>query len=330
MKTRILAAVAFILLFTPLSASAEIKLDGTFVARQVCLATQNIKAGDNPGDVMTEVDRAYEFFAKNREPAIHYWIGTKGSDPVRCWVAISCGERMVPAGAATGDSSTPDDQSLGDGSDFAQNLLAVSWEPAFCQLNKKKSECVSQTVERYDATHLSLHGRWPQLFGNFHCGVPAEHKALDDGKRYGDLAALELSQETRTVLDRVMPGTQSFLRRHEWTKHGSCLRDSDQEGYFKISLALMETLNAYVVRDLMAAHIGKELTTEAIRKAFDDAFGQGAGARVEVRCDGGMLTELWISLAGDAATETLSDLIHAADAVDGGGCKGGLVDLAGF
>ena len=129
-----------------------------------------------------------------------------------------------------------------------------------------------------------------------------------------------------------MPGTQSFLQRHEWTKHGSCFANSDQEAYFRVSLRMVEALNASPVRALLAAHIGKEVSGEAIRDAFDDAFGEGAGARVAIDCSGKLIGEFRIALRGDAGKETLADLVHAAHPVppSASDCDGGLVDPAGF
>ena len=334
MTIRISAVFAAVLVLLPFSARAEIPLVGSFIARKACPATQNIKAGDNPGKVMTEVGRAYPILAKNREKATHYWIVTKGPEPVRRWVAVSCGDHMVRADTAADNDNGPVNAgpAAAPPDDQLEFLLAASWEPAFCQTHQQKPECVSQSEDRFDATHLSLHGLWPQPYGNFYCGVPADQKALDEAKRYDELAALDLSPETRAALERVMPGTQSLLQRHEWTKHGSCFANSDQDGYFRASLALMEALNASPVRDLLAANIGKRVSGKAIRAAFDEAFGQGAGSRVALDCSDDLIGELRIALRGDATKEGLADLIHAAHPVppEASDCDGGIVDRAGF
>src|SRR3546814_10932851 len=50
-------------------------------------------------------------------------------------------------------------------------VLAVSWQPAFCETRPAKPECVTQDEDRFDASHFALHGLWPQPRGNVYCGV---------------------------------------------------------------------------------------------------------------------------------------------------------------
>jgi len=120
-------------------------------------------------------------------------------------------------------------------------ILAASWQPAFCQTNQKKAECATQSGERYDATNFSLHGLWPMR--QDYCGVPAEQKAADKDGQWTDLPAVDLTAETKTALDKAMPGTQSGLERHEWIKHGTCTKMSADD-YFATAIHLMGDLNA--------------------------------------------------------------------------------------
>jgi ribonuclease I len=68
--------------------------------------------------------------------------------------------------------------------------------------------------------------------------------------------------------------------------------------YFEDSLKLLDALNRSGVRDLFAGNIGRELSGDDIRAAFDRSFGAGAGQRVRVSCknDGGrrLIVELTI------------------------------------
>src|SRR3546814_1497468 len=41
-------------------------------------------------------------------------------------------------------------------------VLAVSWQPAFCETRPAKPECVTQDEDRFDASHFALHGLWPR------------------------------------------------------------------------------------------------------------------------------------------------------------------------
>ncbi len=88
------------------------------------------------------------------------------------------------------------------------------------------------------------------------------------------------------------------------------------------------------MRELFAANIGKSLSQDEIRGAFDAAFGTGAGERVRVACeDDGrrrIITELTIGLYGTPGqTPNLGKLMRAARPTDGG-CEGGTVDAVGL
>lgn len=212
-------------------------------------------------------------------------------------------------------------------------VLAASWQPAFCETRPRKPECRSQTETLFDARYFSLHGLWPQPRANIYCGVSARDRQADKRGRWDRLPALRLSPETRAELDEVMPGTQSLLQRHEWIKHGTC-HDGDAEDYYRDSLRLMAALNASGVQDLFEASIGKRLSAQAVRAAFDAAFGPGAGARVKLSCvgDGGrrLIREITIGLKGALDEEArFADLILAAPPTSPG-CPGGIVDPVGL
>jgi ribonuclease T2 len=212
-----------------------------------------------------------------------------------------------------------------------QYVLAVNWQPGFCEYRADREECLDQHAGRYDATHFSLHGLWPQI-GEY-CDVPVREIDADLEGLWGDLPEVELPAAMRTELHRVMPGTRSDLDRHEWIKHGTC-HGGDMADYFGDSLVLMAALNASPVRELFAANIGARLTRAEIEAAFDAAFGAGAGERVRILCqrDGErlLIRELTIGLTGEiGAPEDFSELILSARPTDPD-CNGGVVDAAGL
>lgn len=210
-------------------------------------------------------------------------------------------------------------------------ILAVSWQPGFCETQPGKPECVSQTPARADARQFSLHGLWKQRAS--YCGVAEAAMAADKAGRWRDRPALPLSPETAGRLKTAMPGMQSGLERHEWIKHGSC-SGLDAEAYFRRSLDLLDALNASPVAALFAGRIGRTLTADEIRAAFDSAFGKGAADRVKMRCarDGErrVITELTIGLSPSATgTASLAEAIAGAGST-GFGCDSGVVDAAGL
>ncbi|WP_157944575.1 ribonuclease T2 family protein [Mangrovicella endophytica] len=211
-------------------------------------------------------------------------------------------------------------------------LLAASWHAAFCETTPRARDC--RSGGRADG--FSLHGLWPQPRSNEFCGVPARLVAADRSGPWRQLPEPELSARVRRDLDRVMPGTVAELHRHEWLRHGTCY-GGDANRYFADAVALIDALNASPVRDLFRRAVGQRLEARAVQSAFDRAFGTGAGERVRLACerDGGrmIITELQIGLVGpakaDAGRADLAAMLRAARP-ERGGCRGGIVDPAGF
>lgn len=324
MKRLVAAALALLALgLNPVF--AQTKISGTFTASKACPALQSIKKTTNPGNVTTTVGTGYKLIGANKQPATYYWIVVPGATPDYRWVAADCGAAEIgsataaPA-AATNSPGTP------------QYVLAISWEPAFCEAMPDKAECKAETASSFEATNFALHGLWPQPRSSQYCGVSAADKASDNAHNWAALPEVNLSAENRTALDKVMPGTQSDLERHEWITHGTCY-GADADTYFQAAIALADAINASPVRDLFAMHIGQPLTLADIRAAFNRAFGDGTGDRVRVACqtDGKrrLIEELTIGLSGTVGHfEDLGALILAAPATDGG-CPGGIVDAVG-
>ncbi len=220
-----------------------------------------------------------------------------------------------------------DGQSSG-GSAGNEYVLAVSWQPGFCQTHQSKTECESQTVGRFDATHFTLHGLWPQPRNNVYCGVSNVNKRLDETRAWSQRPPLGLTDTTLADLAVTMPGVASFLQRHEWFKHGSCY--GAPEEYYKDSLVLMDQLNDSAVRDLFADNVGQTITGKQIRDSFDETFGDGSGDKVMIDCNSGMITELQINLKGEIEVTTKLDELLAAGAANDKGCGRGLVGAVGF
>lgn len=211
-----------------------------------------------------------------------------------------------------------------------QYVLAISWQPAFCETAEHRPECRSQTADRFDASHFTLHGLWPQRVD--YCDVSRTDQLADREGDWSALPAPELGKATAAKLLEMMPGTQSGLERHEWLKHGTCYGEP-ADAYFADALALLDAVNASAVRDLFARSIGKELTQKQVRDAFDVAFGRGAGQRVRLACerDGNrrIITELTIGLTGEITAPADYRRLTMAARPTNGGCDAGIVDPVG-
>jgi ribonuclease T2 len=276
---------------TPMPASAFDARSGTFVADEACVATVRIK--DRAGEAL-EAGASYQVLGVNRADATHYQLRLPDGGGDR-WVPVTCGH-LLGAGGSDGHGSGP----------RPEYVLAVSWQPAFCEAHADKPECASQEPGRFDATHFTLHGLWPQ--------------------------PLELTPATRAALDEAMPGTRSALDRHEWLRHGTCYGTSPEE-YVQDALNLLAQLNDSAVRTVMAGRIGGQVTAGQLAQAFDASFGSGAGRRVTMACDRDgrrrLVVELRLSLAGEVTpTSALGDLLAAAPEAPRE-CDAGVIDPVG-
>ncbi len=210
-------------------------------------------------------------------------------------------------------------------------ILAVSWQPGFCETRPNRKECTGQTAERYDATHFSLHGLWPMK--KSYCGVAADIRARDKKGDWLELPQLAMAEDTAAKLLVAMPGTQSGLDRHQWLRSGTCQGGTAQD-YFALQLRFLDELNGSAVRTLFADRLGRDVTEGEVKQAFDASFGNGAGDRVRMRCQKAgarsVVTGLTIGLSGDiSASAGLSTLILAAGDTDFK-CRNGTVDAAGI
>jgi ribonuclease T2 len=332
------SSLAALAILVPVAAAGYVQLEGRFVAEGRCEALLSKNDRTNPGKVRIEPGKAYEIIAINKAGGDHYEIRVPGA-PVseRRWVEIGCG-RHVEAGTArhveTGERMPAKAPQVTESRD---NLLVLSWQPAFCEAQPDTRECRALNARRlpHAEARLSVHGLWPQPEGNAYCDVPEEVEELDRGGRWSGLPEPALAAETRAALDEAMPGAASFLDRHEWIKHGSCHRDpAGAEGYFADTLRLTEEVNGSPVADFLARNIGEEVETADIAALFDRAFGRGAGERVRFLCirDGrdNLLHEMRIALRGVIRPETgLAELMLAARPVRRG-CARGVVDPAGL
>jgi ribonuclease T2 len=309
-------------------ASTQVKMQGSFVASKTCPVLQSIKKGTNTGNVSVAVGNSYKLLGKNQEQASHYWIEVPEAAPKQRWVAADCGVVSAPSDTVripvTPKTKTND----------PFYVLAMSWQPAFCEGLPKKVECRKQTAASYEATHFALHGLWPQPRREVFCGIDKALAEADDNHRWEQLPAPELSAETRAALDQVMPGTQSNLDRHEWIKHGSCYLNGEAEAYFRDSIRVMAAVNASPVQAFVATNVGKKIQTADLRAKFDEAFGKGAGQRIRVACkdDGAreLIVEVTLGLKGSISSGIpVADLILASSPTDAG-CPAGIIDPVGL
>ncbi len=299
------------LIATPSVASE--KMSGVFTVSKSCEAYRSIRKQSNP--VELEKGKAYTVRAKNKPAPSHYLIDIP-KQSVPSWVSVDCGSLK---GGAVVSSAPKSSKSKGN-----EYLLALSWQPGFCSTHGSKKECKRADSGDHSAKNLSLHGLWPQPRDNAYCGVSEADKAIDRRGRWDLLKKLDLSSDTVKALSVAMPGYLSALQRHEWIKHGTCY-SKDAETYYKDSIRVTNEFNESPVGALFASNKGRSLRLKDIRKAVAKSFGDQAASRVSLRCGRrDQITELWIGMKGDAANDSMKDLMAAGKAPSSN-CQSGLV-----
>lgn len=208
----------------------------------------------------------------------------------------------------------------------SQNILAISWQNSFCQLHKRRKECLDRDENYFGSREFLLHGLWPQPRNNQYCSVGKREIGRDKNKQWSKLEELELNPKIRAKLEVLMGGYISYLHRHEWIKHGTCYGTNSNE-YYKKSMELLQEVNYSKVGEYFANNINQIVNIKDIRRIFDKEFGKGAGEKVNMRCKNGLITELWLNIGG--GDETLSTLLKKGQKAQNK-CNKGEVDAVGF
>ncbi|MEH6457890.1 MAG: ribonuclease T2 [Cocleimonas sp.] len=320
--------ILFLMLMGLCSFSLNIQakdIGGCFQATQSCEAFQSFRKKTNPGNVRLNEDIQYKVLESSKKMKA-YRVEVNGIDKSARWVTKNCGDWLKSC--TINKEQVSDKKYKKKHKKSQQYLLALTWQPAFCEDRPRKKECRTQTTNRYDAKHWSLHGLWPQPRNNTYCGVGDIDKGIDRNKRWHLLEPVKLSQKTAQALAFTMPGMASNLHRHEWIKHGTCY-GKNANNYYADSIYLTEQINNSAVGALFSRNVGKRVSLKEVRQRFDQAFGKGTGKKVNLRCDRkGLISELWINLSGNI-TNKISMASLLENAIDAGSsCKVGKVDRA--
>lgn len=326
---RILIAILSLSLWAA-PAYAQIPLNDSFTAKSNCPAVQSIRQGNNSGNIKLTPGKTYPVVGKNQDRPSHYLLEIDGAEPTQRWVARQCGQLLS-------ETAVDDRSGSNNSSGRKEYVLALSWQPSFCETKPDKTECRTQTADRFDATNLTLHGLWPAGRNSTYCGVSGSLRKIDSDNRWGELPPINLSAATAKALAEKMPGFSSNLQLHEWYKHGTCY-GANPDRYFQDSMRLQEQVNRSQVRELFVNNIDNIITAPEIQASFDSSFGTGAGKKVAIECKrdidedkANLVTELQINLAGKInASTSFADLIAAGKNMRKDSCLQGEVDRAGF
>ncbi|PTL76526.1 ribonuclease T [Vitiosangium sp. GDMCC 1.1324] len=338
-------ALGVLLVLGHTTAWASVPGSGTLKAEKDCEAFVSKKKKNNPDKTRLEVGDAYVILEVNRpEQPDWYRVRVEEANPPERWVQASCGT-LTEGGPTTppvvndGSSEPPDSSRRGGGGGGLCStpglqdsfVLALSWQPAFCESHRSKKECGASFPTTFQsAGNFTLHGLWPNREA---CGTnygDCEHRSKP--REFCDYPDVGLDPEVAKALGQVMPGTASCLERHEWFKHGTCQQDWTPSEYFEEAMNLAQQFNDSGMSKYMALNMGKQIAREDFLAQVDNALGAGARERLHLGCAGGKLTDLSIALpAHIAAGSKLSELIQTTPPDFRSNCPARiLIDAVGF
>ncbi len=273
-------------------------------ATKECKAYNNMKHTSNTNNIELKVGKKYRILQTNKGQILTL---IEGERVAQRWVDESCfldvskkiEEKKSTIRTTTNESKSSNKEKVKQvtlaESTSKQNLLALSWQNAFCQTHQYKKECKSMSIKDFGATHFVLHGLWPQPRNNQYCNVSKKEIGKDKNKQWNKLNDLDLNSTVRKELSTLMPGYSSNLHKHEWIKHGTCY-GTDANSYYFNAMILLTQVNESALQKYFKLNIGKQVRLKEIRKVVDNAFGKGTGEHVTMNCNRGLITELWFHI----------------------------------
>ncbi|MCK4442724.1 MAG: hypothetical protein KAU90_12020, partial [Sulfurovaceae bacterium] len=284
--------ISSIILALPLVAISK-KVEVYEKAIKSCPAYNNMKHTTNTNSIKLKVGEKYRILDQKKGQILTL---IKGERIAQRWVDENCfyNQKSTSKNIKTTIKTSK------------QNLLAISWQNAFCQTHQYKKECKSMKKGDFASSHFVLHGLWPQPRNNQYCNIDKKQIGMDKNKQWNRLNKLDLTPKVREDLKKYMTGYSSNLHLHEWVKHGSCY-GTDASKYYSDAINLLQQVNSSKVQKYFANHIGNSVKLSDIRKIFDSEFGKGTGDKVTMNCNRGLITELWLHLG--SGSDKLSELL---------------------
>jgi ribonuclease T2 len=323
MSARMSAALRVLLIVFGIScasASWADKAKGVFSAQQSCPAYVSKNKLTNPDHIQLQVGVNYETLEVNRsDRPSWYRIVMPGANPKERWVSADCGQFKSKGGNGGNGVGSSACKTAGQADSY---VLALSWQPAFCETKPQKPECQIADADSYQARHFTLHGLWPN---KRQCGIRYEFCGEVSAQKdnFCDYPEVSLDPDSHASLAEVMPSVKagSCLERHEWHKHGTCQTTRSMEEYFDLSVDLARQFNESGMAYFMNRRIGQQVRTKDFLNRLAAVLGAAAPERVKLRCEQGMLVEVQMNLIAELMLgEDLEKLMANAPAQSGSNC----------
>lgn len=324
-----LIAVMLAIYVVSIDVWASVPVNGTLIATASCEAYISKNKHTNPDHAKLVVNQGYAVVEVNKaDNPTWYRLNIPHATPRERWVADYCGVADVQIGKngrGNNKCSTPGFED--------SYVLALSWQPSFCETHRDKPECKAADKKSYQARNFTLHGLWPN---RHECGINYEFcgEVRSTSDDFCDYPALILVTEVRNNLEQVMPSAAagSCLQRHEWFKHGTCQTEWSIDEYFNVAIDLTKQFNESGIGYFMSRNIGEIVTEDEFIKRVDCAHGKNTHKSIELKCKGKDLVDVYIYLTVNInEKDDLGDLVNNADRDFKSNCGGSFkVDPIGF
>lgn len=322
-------AVIIAIFFASNDVLASVPANGTLLATQSCEAYVSKNKRTNPDYAKLRVNQSYAVIEANKtDNPSWYRLNVPDAVPRERWVADHCGVADIQIGKKSRINYECSAPGLED-----SYVLALSWQPSFCEIHRDKPECQVTDKQSYQARNFTLHGLWPS---KRECGINYGFCGEVRAKpiNFCDYPALALYTEVRNNLKQVMPSAAagSCLQRHTWFKHGVCQTQWSVDEYFDVAIELTRQFNASGLSHFMSHNIGEMVTEDAFIKRINDAYGRNTHKSIELKCNGKNLVDVYIYLTDNInRKKDLRDLFNNADREYKSNCGGSFrVDPIGF
>lgn len=300
-------SIALCFLLLPLNINAASSVSGIFEANQSCPAYVSKNAKTNPDNLTVQVNQQYQLKEINKNPPDWLRIEVPGHQHSLRWVSASCG--------TTRYTETPNGNNCKSDPGMADSyVLALSSQSGFCETygyESGKPECKKLPAGSYQASHLTLHGLWPNQNA---CG---QHYGFCDASpknSHCDYRPLEFSADVAENLKKMMPSYYygSCLERHEWYKHGSCQLLSP-DLYFTLAMRLTTEADQTPFGQYLTQHKGQIVKLTQLKQVLSESFGKQNASKVYLGCKNSVLVDILIQLpALIPLEESLESLVNKA------------------
>lgn len=258
-----------------------------FHATQNCPAYLSKNQLSNPNNISIQPNKTYLVREINKPSPDWFRIEITEQHTLR-WVSAECG--FTQQKRQTINSC--------DSSGMADSyVLALSSQPGFCETygyEAGKPECRKLAQDSYQATHLTLHGLWPNIDT---CGQHYGFCGVKPQANHCNYEPIALSPIVSNDLKKIMPSFNygSCLERHEWNKHGSC-QALTPDGYFSLAMRLVTEVDQSAFGRYLTEHQGQTVTHSVLRQMISQTFGTSNSEKIFLGCKNNILVDIYVQL----------------------------------